>query len=94
MPTCHFNAALEILARIIRQKKEGKLKKDIQIGKEVKSHLFCRWYDLMCRICKHAIEKLLEISELSKVVGYKTNTKISCILQNNSQRRSWTQVSQ
>lgn len=51
MPTCHFNAALEILARIIRQKKEGKLKKDIQIGKEVKSYLFCRWHDIMCRIC-------------------------------------------
>lgn len=52
-----FNAALEILARIIRQKKgklkkkkKGKLKKDIQIGKEVKSHLFCRWHDLIGRI--------------------------------------------
>ena len=50
-----FNAALEILA-IIRQKKgklkkkKGKLKKDIQIGKEVKSHLFCRWHDLIGRI--------------------------------------------
>ena len=49
---------------------------------------------LCVEYAKHSIEKPLEISELSKVVGYKTNTKISCILQNNSQRRSWTQVSQ
>ena len=46
-----FNTALEILAKIIKQKKEAKLKKDIQIGKEVKLYLFCRWHDLICRIC-------------------------------------------
>ena len=71
-----FNIGLEVLATAIREEKE---KKGIQIGKEeIKLSLFAHDMMLYIENPKDATRKLLElVSEFSKVVGYKINTKKS-----------------
>ena len=67
---------MEVLATAIREEKE---KKGIQIGKEeIKLSLFAHDMMLYIENPKDATRKLLElVSEFSKVVGYKINTKKS-----------------
>ena len=70
-----FNIVLEVLATAIREEKEIK---GIQIGKEVKLSLFADDTILYIENSKDTIRKLLEqISEFSKVAGYKINTQKS-----------------
>ena len=70
-----FNTVLEVLATAVR---EGKEIKGIQIGKEVKLSLFADDTILYIENSKDTIRKLLEqISEFSKVAGYKINTQKS-----------------
>ena len=68
-----FNIVLEVLVTAIREEKETK---GIQIGKEeVKLLLFADDMLLYIENPKDSIRKLLEqISEFSKVAGYKINT--------------------
>ena len=74
-----FNIALEILTTAIREEKEIK---GVQIGKEeVKLSLFADDMILYIENPKETIRKLLElISEVSKVTGYKVNTRKSLAL--------------
>ena len=67
---------MEDLATVIREEKEIK---EIQIGKEEAKHsLFADDMTLYIENPKDSIRKLLEqISELSKVAGYKINTQKS-----------------
>ena len=66
---------MEVLAIAIREEKEIK---GIQIGKEVKLSLFADHTILYIENSKDTIRKLLEqISEFSKVAGYKINTQKS-----------------
>ena len=66
---------MEVLATAIREEKEIK---GIQIGKEVKLSLFADDTILYIENSKDTIRKLLEqISEFSKVAGYKINTQKS-----------------
>ena len=67
---------MEVLATAIREEKE---KKGLQIGKEeIKLSLFAHDMMLYIENPKDATRKLLElVSEFSKVVGYKINTKKS-----------------
>ena len=70
-----FNTVLEVLVTAIREEKELK---GIQIGKEVKLSLFADDMLLYIENPKDSIRKLLEqISEFSKVTGYKINTQKS-----------------
>ena len=70
-----FNIVLEILAIVIKEKKEIK---GIQIRKEVKRSLFADDMILYLENPKDGIRKLRElISEFSKVAGYKINTQKS-----------------
>ena len=70
-----FSIVLEVLATAIREKKEIK---GIQIKKEVKLSLFADYVILYIENPKDGIRKLQElISEFSKVVGYKINTRKS-----------------
>ena len=70
-----FNIVLEVLATAIREETQIKRTK---IWKEVKLSLFADNMILYIENPKDTIRKLLElISELSKVVGYKINTKKS-----------------
>ena len=73
-----FNIVLEVLATAIREEKEIK---GIQIRKEeVKLSLFADDMLLYVENPKDSIRKLLEqISELSKVAGYKINTQKSLV---------------
>ena len=72
-----FNIVLEVLAIAIREEKEIK---GIQIRKEVKLSLFEDDMILYIENPKDNMRKLLElISELSKVAGYKINTKKSLL---------------
>ena len=66
---------MKVLATAIREEKEIK---GIQIGKEVKLSLFADDTILYIENSKDTIRKLLEqISEFSKVAGYKINTQKS-----------------
>ena len=66
---------MEVLATEIREEKE---RKGIEIGKEVKLSLFADYMILYIENPKDSIRKLLEqISEFSKVAGYKVNTQKS-----------------
>ena len=68
-----FNIVLEVLAMVIREKKEIR---GIQIGKEVKLSLLADDAILYTENLKDTIRKLLElIREFSKVAGYKINTQ-------------------
>ena len=70
-----FSIVLEVLATAIREEKEIK---GIQIGKEVKLSLFADDTILYIENSKDTIRKSLEqISEFSKVAGYKINTQKS-----------------
>ena len=70
-----FNIVLEILAIVIKEKKEIK---GIQIRKEVKRSLCADDMILYLENPKDGIRKLRElISEFSKVAGYKINTQKS-----------------
>ena len=66
---------LEVLGAAIR---EEKAIKGIQIGKEVKLSQFADYMILYIENPKDSIRKLLaQISEFSKVAGYKINTQKS-----------------
>ena len=70
-----FNIVLEFLATAIR---EEKLKKGIQIGKEVKLSLFADDMILYIENPKDSTRKLLElINEFGEVAGYKINAQKS-----------------
>ena len=70
-----FNIVLEVLATAIREEKEIK---GIQIRKEeVKLSLSADVMILYIENPKDSIKKLLELSEFSKVAGYKINTQKS-----------------
>ena len=70
-----FNIVLEVLVTAIREEKELK---GIQIGKEVKLSMFADDMLLYIENPRDSIRKLLEqISEFSKVAGYKINTQKS-----------------
>ena len=78
-----FNIVLEVLATIIRGKKEIK---GIQIRKDVQLSLFADDMILYIENPKDGIRKLLElISEFSKVAGCKINTQksLACLYTNN-----------
>ena len=69
-----FSIVLEVLAMAIREEKEIK---GIQIGEEeVKLSLFA---DDMILYIKNPKKLLHLINEFSKLVGYKVNTKKSCV---------------
>ena len=70
-----FNIILDVLATAVRKEKAIK---GIQIGKEVKLSQFADYMILYIENPKDSIRKLLaQISEFSKVAGYKINTQKS-----------------
>ena len=73
-----FNIVVEVLATAIRKEKEIK---GIQIGKEdIKLSMFAEDMILYIENPKDSIRKLLEqMSEFSKVAGYKINTQKSLV---------------
>ena len=85
-----FNIVLEVLATAIREEKEIK---GIQIGKEVKLSLFADDTILYIENSKDTIRKLLEqISEFSKVAGYKINTQKSLAFLNTNNEKSEREI--
>ena len=83
-----FNIVLEVLVTAIR---EGKERKGIQIGEEVKFSLFPDDMILYLENTKDSIRKLL-ISEFSKFAGYKINTKKSLVFLYTNNEKSEREV--
>ena len=86
-----FNIVLELLATAIREEKEIK---GTQIRKEaVKLSLFADDMILYVENPKDSIRKLLEqISELSKVAGYKINTQKSLAFLHTDNEKSQREI--
>ena len=86
-----FNIVLEVLVTAIREEKEIK---GTQIRKEaVKLSLFADDMILYVENPKDSIRKLLEqISELSKVAGYKINTQKSLAFLHTNNEKSEREI--
>ena len=73
-----FNIVVEILARAVRQDKEIK---GIQIGKEIKLSLICRWHDPIYiesqRSHQKAASSNKQIQQSCRIQD--EHTKISCV---------------
>ena len=74
---------MEILVKTIKQEKEIK---GIQTGRrEVKLSLFADDMILYTEIPKVSTQKLLALTEFSKIPGYKINIEIHCIFYTNNE---------
>ena len=85
-----FNIVLEVLVTAIREEKEIK---ETQIRKEESRSLFADGMILYIENPEDSIRKLLEqISELSKVAGYKINTQKSLAFLHTNNEKSEREI--